>query len=144
MKYKDYFITITGIFGSIVTKYLGGWDTAIETLLIFMAIDWLSGTSLAAFFKKSNKSIDGSLSSSAGFKGLARKIFIFVFVIIGNRLDLIMGTNFVRNAVIIAFCANELLSIVENAGLMGIPIPSVIKNAIEILKENAGEKENKE
>ena len=68
-------------------------------------------------------------------KGLIRKAMILLFVLIGFRLDLAMGVTYIKDAVCIAFIANELISIVENAGLMGIPIPAIITNAIDILKK---------
>ena len=64
-------------------------------------------------------------------------IVSLLFVLVGHRLDLSFGTNFIRDAVTIAFIANELISIVENAGLMGVPIPKTITDAIEVLKEKS-------
>jgi toxin secretion/phage lysis holin len=86
-------------------------------------------------FHQSPKTATGTLESRTGFKGLIRKGMILLFVWVGYRLDLTVGTTYIKDAVCIAFIANELLSIVENAGLMGIPIPAVITNAIDILKK---------
>ena len=61
-----------------------------------------------------------------------------VFVLVAYRLDLVIGTNYIRDAVIIAFIANETISLVENAGLMGLPLPEVISKAIDILQKNTG------
>jgi len=118
----------------------GGFDTGIITLLIFMGIDYASGLILAGVFKKSKKSECGALESAIGFKGLVKKCMCLVFVFIGCQLDSFMGTTFIRDAVIIGFISNELISIVENAGLMGVPIPAAIRKAIEILnkKEKGG------
>ena len=71
------------------------------------------------------------------FKGLCRKFVVLFFVLIGHELDVVLGVDYIRNAVVIGFMANELLSITENAGLMGIPIPSIITKGIEILKQRA-------
>lgn len=103
----------------------------------------LTGLIVAGVFHNSNKTENGSLESLAGWKGLCRKGVTLLIVLVGCRLDLVMGSNFIRDAVVIAFIANETISIVENAGLMGVPIPSVIVKAIEVLKKKA-ESEDKE
>ena len=88
-------------------------------------------------FHNSRKTENGALESRAGWKGLCRKGVTLLFVLIAYRLDLALGVNYIRNAVIIGFMANELISITENAGLMGIPLPTVIQNAIEVLTRKA-------
>lgn len=132
---KNTICTIFGIIGSYIASMFGGWTASLTTLLIFMGIDYLTGLIVAGVFHNSPKTDTGALESRAGFKGLIRKVMILLFVLIGYRLDLAVGTTYIRDAVCIAFIANELLSIVENAGLMGIPIPAVITNAIDILKK---------
>lgn len=132
---KNAFITTIGIIGSLIASLFGGWTASLTTLLIFMGIDYLTGLIVAGVFHNSPKTETGALESRAGFKGLIRKFMILLFVLIGYRLDVAVGTTYIRDAVCIAFIANELLSIVENAGLMGIPIPAVITNAIDILKK---------
>lgn len=124
-----------------ITLFFGGWSAGLTTLIIFMVIDYISGIVVAGVFKNSPKSESGALQSRVGWKGLARKCMTLLFVLIAYRLDLLVGTNYIRDAVIIGFCANELLSIVENAGLMGVPLPSVITKAIDMLsqKVNTGE-----
>jgi toxin secretion/phage lysis holin len=112
------------------------------TLLIFMGIDYLSGLVVAGVFQKSNKSENGALESRAGFKGLCRKCMILLFVLIAYRLDLMIGTNYIRDAVVITFSINEVLSIAENAALMGIPLPKVILKALDILKQKASFEED--
>ena len=126
-----------GIFGGAIAALFGGWSSALTTLVIFMAIDYLSGLIVAGVFKKSTKSKNGALESKAGFKGLCRKFMTLVFVMIAYRLDMMIGTDYIRDVVVIAFCTNELISIVENAGLMGIPLPGIITKAIDILKQKA-------
>ena len=132
---KNTICTIVGIIGSFIASMFGGWTASLTSLLIFMGIDYLTGLIVAGVFHNSPKTETGALESRAGFKGLIRKLMILLFVLIGYRLDLAVGTTYIRDAVCIAFIANELLSIVENAGLMGIPIPAVITNAIDILKK---------
>ena len=132
---KQMVTSLFGMFGSAVTVLFGGWDIALQTLLIFMVID--CGILLPVIFKKSPKSENGRLESRAGWKGLCRKGTTLLFVLIAVRLDLLMGTNYLRDAVCIAFIANEALSILENAGLMGMPIPEVLRQAIDILNGKA-------
>lgn len=111
---------------------------ALETLLILMAADWITGgILLPAVFGKSPKSPNGALESRAGWKGLCRKGMTLFYILIAARLDRLLGMDYIRNAVCIGFIANELLSIVENAGLMGVPLPAMIRKVIDILKENA-------
>ena len=131
-----------GVVGGAIAALLGGWDEALITLVIFMAIDYLSGVIVAGVFHTSKKSEGGALESRAGFKGLCRKANTLLFVLVATRLDLVMGTTYIRDAVIIGFIANELISIVENAGLMGIPLPAVITKAIDVLTAKA-DKEQK-
>ena len=132
---KNVICTTVGIIGSIVASLFGGWTASLTTLLIFMAIDYVTGLVVAGVFHNSPKTETGALESRAGFKGLIRKFMILLFVLIGYRLDVAVGTNYIRDAVCIAFIANELLSVIENAGLMGIPIPPVITQGIDILKK---------
>ena len=136
---KTSIITIIGLIGSSLASLFGGWDAALTTLILFMGIDYLTGLIVAGVFHASGKTENGSLESRAGWKGLCRKGVTLLIVLIGCRLDLIMETNFIRDGVVIAFIANETISIIENAGLMGIPIPSVITNAIEVLNKKEGE-----
>ena len=90
---------------------------------------------------KSKHSKTGKLNSKAGWYGLAKKDSILMLIIVAVRLDILLNTSYVRDAVCIAFCVNELLSIVENTSLMGIPYPPALKNAIEVLQKQAGRKE---
>ena len=128
---------IIGAVGALFTSLFGGWDAGLATLIIFMIIDYISGLVVAGVFKASDKSKSGALESRAGWKGLCRKGMTLLFVLIAYRLDLLIGTDYIRDAVIIGFCVNELLSIVENAGLMGIPLPAIIVRAIDVLKNKA-------
>lgn len=134
---KSGLCTAIGIAGSAIATLFGGWDAALTTLLIFMGIDYLTGLIVAGVFHRSGKSESGALESLAGWKGLCRKGMTLLVVLVAYRLDLIMGSSFIRDAVVIAFIANETISIVENAGIMGVPIPSVIVKSIEVLKKKA-------
>lgn len=141
---KEIICTTIGAVGSGIAAIFGGWDAALKTLIIFIIIDYVSGLVVAGVFHKSNKTDTGTLESKAGFKGLCRKGMILLIVLIGARLDLAIGVDYIRNAVCIGFMANEAISIVENAGLMGLPLPDVVKKAIDILKQKANSEEVKE
>ena len=134
---KNGICTIVGVVGSFIASLFGGWDTALVTLMIFMAVDYITGLVVAGVFHKSPKTDGGTLESRAGWKGLCRRGMTLLVVLVACRLDLIMGSNFIRDATIIAFIANETISIIENAGLMGAPIPGVLVKAIEVLKQKA-------
>ena len=132
-----------GIVGSVIASLFGGWDSGLITLVIFMAIDYVSGLIVAGVFHKSKKSKTGTLESNAGWRGLAKKCMTLLFVLIAYRLDIMIKTNYIRDAVIIGFIANELISVIENAGLMGIPLPGVITKAVDVLTAKAkGKGEN--
>lgn len=113
--------------GSIVGYLFGGWHTLLQILLVFVAIDYLTGMIAAGY--------EGKLNSSVGFRGIAKKVMIFAIVAVGHMIDTALGENHIfRDAVIYFYLANELLSILENAGRTGLPIPNVIKNAVDVLK----------
>ena len=133
--------SLVGAVGGFVAMVFGGWSDALITLIVFMALDYVTGLIVAGIFKKSKKSENGALESRAGFKGLCRKGVALMIVLVAVRLDIVMHTTYIKDAVIIAFVANESISIIENAGLMGIPIPSVIAKAIDVLR-NESEKAN--
>lgn len=141
MRAKEMICAAIGVAGSVVAKLFGGWDSALITLVIFMIVDYFSGLIVAGVFHKSKKSENGALESKAGWEGLCKKGMTLAFVLVGYRIDLALGLNFIRNTVIIGFMANELISIVENAGLMGVPLPAVINKAIDILTSKANSEE---
>ncbi len=134
---KETILAVVGVVGAFIAHAFGGWDAAVATLLIFMGIDLLSGFLLAAVFHSSPKSDGGALESKAMAKGLTRKGMALLVVLIGARLDLMLNIDYVRDGIVIAFCVNELLSIIENMGLMGVPMPEPLKNAIDILKSKS-------
>lgn len=134
---KSGITTVIGVIGGMIASLFGGWDAALVTLIIFMGVDYVTGLIVAGVFHNSEKTKNGALESRAGWKGLCRKGVTLLVVLVACRLDLIMGSNFIRDAVVIAFIANETISIIENAGLMGIPIPAAIMRAIDILKNKA-------
>ena len=134
---KHILCTLIGIIGNIITILFGTWDVSIGTLILFMAIDFFSGLAVAGIFHNSHKTNTGTLESKAGWKGLCRKCMTLLFVSIAHRLDLSLSTLYIRDTVIIGFMANELISIVENAGLMGVPLPAALVKAIDILNKKS-------
>lgn len=142
-KLKEGIFTGIGVVGGFVASLFGGWDAGLVTLIIFMGVDYLTGLIVAGVFHNSEKTETGTLESRAGWKGLCRKGVSLLVVLVACRLDLVIGSNFIRDSVVIAFIANETLSIVENAGLMGIPIPAVIAKAIDVLKKKAESEDKK-
>ena len=139
---KAIFCTIFGAIGGMIAHLFGGWTEDMMTLIIFMAIDFILGLIVAGVFHKSNKSQSGALNSHAGWLGLCKKCVVLLFVLVAHRLDMLLGSDYIRTTAIIGFIANEVISIVENAGLMGVPLPDVIVKAIEVLKHR--EENNKE
>lgn len=133
MQGKNVLSIFIGIVGATITTLFGGWSVGLTTLVIFMAVDYISGILVAGVFKSSPKSKSGALSSKVGYKGLCKKGMSLLIVLIAYRLDLLVGTNYIRDAVVIGFCVNELISIVENAGLMGIPLPPILIKTIDVL-----------
>ena len=129
--------SLVGVVGGFVAMAFGGWSDALITLIVFMALDYVTGLIVAGIFKKSKKSENGALESRAGFKGLCRKGVALLIVLVAVRLDIIMHTSYIKDAVIIAFIANECISIIENAGLMGVPVPGVIAKAIDVLRKDS-------
>lgn len=128
-----------GLIGGVIATELGGWDTLLKALVIFIFIDYLTGLIVAGVFHASQKSETGALESRASLKGLFRKVGILLCVYMAVQLDLVIGTDFVRNTVIISFIASEGISIVENLGLMGLPMPMILVNALDVLKKKAEE-----
>lgn len=134
---RETILALCGVVGAFIAHAFGGWSAALATLLIFMAIDLISGCLLAAVFHASPKSKGGALESKAMAKGLVRKGMALLVVLIGARLDIMLDINYVRDGIVVAFCVSELLSILENMGLMGVPMPAVLTNAIDILKSKS-------
>ena len=130
---------ILAAMGGMVAQALGGWDEALRMLCIIMAMDYITGIICDLVWKKSPKSSDGSFNSRLSLKGLLRKAGIFLAVLIAYQLDSVAGTEFIRTSAILFFIANDGLSVIENLGIMGLPMPSSIKNAFEILRKKSEE-----
>ena len=125
----------SGTVGVVLQALFGGWTEDMITLIIVMSIDFMLGLLVAGLFGKSPKSENGHISSKSCFLGLCKKCTMLLFVLIAHRLDISLGTDYIKTATVIGFIVNELISIVENAGLIGIPMPKIIKKAIDLLKD---------
>ena len=132
---KETFCTILGLLGSALCWAFGGWDAAMTALVICMAVDYISGSLVALVFHSSRKSETGSYNSAYGLKGLCKKCLMLLFVVVAVQADRMMGGDFIRDAVCIGFCSNEVLSIVENLGLAGVPMPQAVVKALEQLQD---------
>ena len=137
---KESLCTSVGIVGSMIISLLGGWDVPMQTLIICMIIDYLSGLAVAGIFHKSKKSENGALNSRSGLKGLCMKCMILFIIVAIVQVGKVLNVDWLRNATIIGFISNEFISIVENAGLMGMRLPKPVFKAIDILNDK--EKEN--
>lgn len=117
------------VVGGWLGYFLGGGDGLILALLLFVVIDYITGVMCAA--------IDKKLSSSVGFKGIFRKVLIFMLVGIANIIDfqVIKQGSVIRTAVIFFYLSNEGLSLIENAAHLGLPVPEKLKNVLEQLHD---------
>ena len=122
--------------GGFVSHALGGWDAALQVLIGFMAADYITGLMIAAFWKRSNKSVSGALDSKASFQGLCKKGIVLALVWLGVMLDNATGFNYIRAAIILFFIGNEGLSLLENIALMGVPFPGFLKRMLEVMRDN--------
>lgn len=142
MEIKNGILAAMAAVGAFIANQLGGWDTAMVLLASLMVSDFITGVLLAALWQKSTKSASGALSSMASFKGVVKKCMIILMVWVAHMLDLALGIDYVRMMVVLFFCGNEGLSLLENFGLMGMPYPEFIHKMLEALKDkgDAGQK----
>ena len=131
---KGFICIAMGIIGAVLSWAFGGWDTALAALVICMAVDYISGSMVALVFHKSRKTSSGAYDSRCGLKGLCRKGLMLLFVVVAVQADRLLGADYVRDAVCIGFSVNEILSIVENLGLAGVPLPKAVTNALDQLR----------
>lgn len=138
---KAMLCTAVGALLGWIVNMIGGWSEDLTTLLVFMAVDFILGLLVAGIWKKSNKSDTGALSSWSAWKGLCRKGASLLVILIAYRLDVTLGVNYIRTAVIIAFIVNEGISILENLGIMGVKYPEALKKALDILTDKSNKTE---
>lgn len=129
--------------GSMISGALGGWDGFLKILVAMMCCDYITGILVAGIWKNSGKSDSGALDSKAGFKGIIKKGIILMLVWLGALMDQGLGMNYVRSAICMFFIGNEGLSLLENAGLMGVKYPKQLKDALEALRKQGDDNEVK-
>jgi toxin secretion/phage lysis holin len=111
----------------LIVGWFGGWSVLLQILFTLTIIDYLSGLLASG--------VEGKLSSKVGFRGIAKKIMIFVMVAVGHLIDLAIGQgSMIQDGIIFFYAGNEILSIIENAGRTGLPVPDQIKSAVDVLK----------
>ena len=129
---KDNLDIVISFIGGSMSYLLGGWDILINTIIIFMILDYVSGMSASWLTK--------SWNSEIGYKGLLKKGMIIVMIIMSVRLDNILGDEMLfRNVVTFFYISNEGISIIENCVKLGLPIPAKIKNTLAQIKEENNE-----
>ena len=125
---KQYaFNSAIAVGGSVVTFFVGAWSEMLTLLFTVIIIDYITGLMSAI--------MNRNLSSSIGYKGLIKKFGIVLIVVLSFQIDKFMGTNFVMSGTILFFVSNELISIIENYGKIGLPLPPQITNVIKMLKD---------
>ncbi|AQY42689.1 holin family protein [Bacillus thuringiensis] len=130
--------TFLATFGGFCGYFFGGWDVLLKILVTMVSVDYITGMIAAGY--------NGKLKSKIGFKGIAKKVVLFILVGVATQLDIVFGSNSaIREATIFFFVGNELLSISENAGRIGIPLPQPLINAVETLggRSKQNKKEDK-
>lgn len=133
MKLSIIFNGVTTGFGAVTGFLFGGWTMALSVLVTLVVLDYLTGWLASG--------VEGKLSSAVGFKGIAKKIMIFLIVAVAHLADGFLGAGAILiNAAVFFYAANEILSIIENAGRIGVPVPKVIKDAVQILKDKGEQK----
>lgn len=136
---KEFWSTIQLAFAAVggwLGYFLGGCDGLLYALIAFVAIDYITGVMCAI--------LDKTLSSEVGFKGICRKVLIFLLVGIGNIIDVqVLGSpGVLRTAVIFFYLSNEGVSLLENAAHLGLPIPAKLKEVLEQLHDRSEKEEN--
>lgn len=123
--------------GAMIGYFFGEWSVMINLLLMLVIVDWVTGWAAAW--------INGELKSRTGYRGIARKVAIFVMITIAHFIDKAVGDlHYFQDAVIFFYLANELLSVIENMGRMGVPMPKVLRHAVKIFESHSGEDEPNE
>ncbi len=136
MKWDTIIKSIVAFGGGVASYLFGGWTPLLGVLLAFVTLDYLSGVAAAGK--------EGRLSSNVGLWGIAKKISIFAIVAVAHLIDQVIVAEIpvlFKDAAIFYYLANEVLSITENFGRLGVPIPPVISKAVEVLNGKAGEKD---
>ncbi len=125
-------IAVLGTIGVVIAKAMGGCDVTLQVLVSAVVIDYISGLAVAIVEKK--------LDSNVGFRGITKKIFVFALVYLAVLIDKTISTDFISTLTAIFYIANEGISILENAGKLGVPYPEKLKNVLVQLKKSTEDK----
>lgn len=128
------FVPWASLFVWLQSNVFGQFDIYLKSLVFFMACDYFTGITIS-FLKRSGKTMSGAYRSDVAIYGLIRKVFMLLVVCIGYVLERLSGFEGLRNIVICSFIINEGLSIIENVGIMGVPIPDKLRECFELLKK---------
>ena len=139
---KNTGLLICATLGGFVAQLFGGWDALLKALVICMAVDYITGVIVAAM-GKSRKSESGRISSHAAVTGIIKKAVVLLIVLVAATLEQATGTEFIRDTVLIFFIGTEGISIVENAGLLGVPIPAPLRRWFEVLRDKGDDESGK-
>lgn len=131
---KNTGLMICATLGGFVAQLFGGWDALLKALIVCMAVDYVTGV-VAAAMGRSLKTESGRISSHAAVIGIVKKAMVLLLVLVAAVLESATGTEFIRDTVIIFFIGTEGISIVENAGLLGVPIPAPLRRWFEVLRD---------
>lgn len=135
IKVKNIVSVTTGAIGSLLINLIGKPTDDLIILIVLMIIDLVVGFLISAIWQKSTKTDTGKLSSGVMFKGIIKKFFTLVIVVIACQLDILLAMNVIRHIVIIALVVEEILSITENIAITGIKIPTIITRALDVLEK---------
>ena len=136
---KGKIFLLSGLAASSLAAVFGPWSSDLTALLICMLVDYLSGSAVALVFHKSQKTPSGAYSSAYGFAGLCKKAMLLAMVAVGHQMDVLLSLDYIRTGLCIGLLVNECMSILENAGLMGIPIPKALTQALDVLQKKKEE-----
>lgn len=135
IKLKNIVSITTGAIGSLLINLIGTPTDDLIILIVLMIIDLIVGFLISAIWQKSSKTDSGKLSSTVMFKGITKKFFTMVIVVIAFQLDKLLVMNVIRHIVIISFIVEEILSVTENIAITGIKIPRIVTNALDVLEK---------
>lgn len=133
MQYK-FLKTLLAMTGGSISYYLGGWDIMIQTLVLLAIIDYLTGIIVALYLRE--------LSSKIGFRGIMKKVMMFVVVCVASLVDDLIGKELIRNVTIFFYISNEGISILENANKIDLPIPDKLKIILKHLNKDKESERN--
>jgi toxin secretion/phage lysis holin len=129
-KWSMFYHTAVVTLGAVSSYLFGTPGILLKTLVLFVVLDYITGMAASAY--------EGKLNSKVGFKGILKKVMVFAIVAVAHSLDQLIGGYYIQSATIFFYLSNELLSMIENAGRLNVPIPPFIKNAVSLLRQKSG------